>query len=49
MKDKYIYVFGVVAVGALVECYTFNYTKDINKSTGIGWGTFVAFLIMSSE
>lgn len=32
--------------GCMVEYHTFNNTKDINKSTGLGWGLLGAFLII---
>ena len=37
---------GFFAIGACVEVYTFNKTGSISKSTGLGWGTFMAFCLL---
>ena len=32
--------------GVFTECFTFYYTKDIKKSTGLGWGFLGVILIL---
>ncbi len=34
-------------IGAIIEAYTFSKTGSISESTGIGWGTFLAFCIIN--
>lgn len=45
MKLILQYGLGFFAIGGCVEVYTFSETKDINKSTGLGWSTLTVFLI----
>jgi hypothetical protein len=39
------YGLGFFAIGGCVELYTFSESKDINKSTGLGWSTLAVFLV----
>lgn len=45
MKLILQYGLGFFAIGGCVEVYTFSETKDINKSTGLGWSTLAVFLL----
>jgi len=35
----------IFLVGGLIEFYTYSNTKDITKSTGLGWATLAILLI----
>ena len=35
----------IFAIGGCVELYTYCHTKDVTKSTGLGWATLVILLI----
>ena len=35
----------IFAIGWCVELYTYCHTKDVTKSTGLGWATLVILLI----
>ena len=45
--NKLFAAFAFFIIGAIIELYTFNKTGSISESTGIGWGTFLAFCIMN--
>lgn len=46
MDKKYLETYAsIFLVGGLVELYTYSNTKDINKSTGLGWATLAILLI----
>ena len=43
-KFKYKCIFGILTLGGITELYTFNQTKDITKSFGLGWA-FLAVML----
>ena len=45
MKLRLQYGLGFFVVGGCVEVFTFSETKDITKSTGLGWSTLAVFFV----
>lgn len=37
-------IFGILTLGGITELYTFNQTKDVTKSFGLGWA-FLAVML----
>ena len=46
ISKKYLQTYAsIFFVGGVIECYTYSNTKDIKKSTGLGWATLLILLI----
>lgn len=45
MQIKLKYSIGFFVIRDCVEAFTFSESKDITKSTGLGWSTLVVFIV----